>query len=134
MSKRMQHNARDYDIQKALDWFLSLIPKDEWHQRRKSIELYLDTIHNPPTGKYLGHTPEPVSIEDDRMGWYLYLAETALRDVRQYEPTQGARVLPIFKRLGGDIDSLGRIGGIRHRALRLMPSERRQADSGLLKC
>ena len=67
------------------------------------------------------------------MAWYLYLVDTALRDPLKYEPIQGARVLPIFKRLGTDLDLLKRIGGVDERVQRLLGGERAQLDGGLFE-
>src|SRR5690349_4322602 len=104
--------AWDADIQRIVDWFLTFLDPKEWHQRKESIEDYLESVHEPSISFPQIDTPKPVSINDDRMGWYLYLAETTLCAAHKYEPSQGARVLPIFKILGENFNSLMKIGGI----------------------
>ena len=105
-------NYIEPDIQRALDWFLSFLPSDGWEKRKTAIESYLDSVLEPKKSRKDVKGLEPVSIKDDQIGWYLYLVETALTEMHRYEPIQGARVLPLFKRMGEDIDHLSRIGGI----------------------
>lgn len=123
----------DPDIERVLRWFLSFIDRNEWNRRKDAIEAYLESVLEPRASRALAHTPEPVSIADDRMGWYLYLAETALYSLEKYEPIQGARVLPIFKRLGIDFDHLRRVKRVEERVSRLVAAERGRADSGLFE-
>jgi hypothetical protein len=70
---------------------------------------------------------------DDRIGWYLHLAETVLNRPLSYEPIQGARVLPIFEQLGSQVEWLDRIGGIRAKCLEIINPERRNPDPGLFE-
>jgi hypothetical protein len=69
-----------------------------------------------------------VAFADDRIAWYLYLADKALNDPYGYEPNQGARIVPIFQRLGTDLELLKSIGGVEDRVRRLVTTERRQPD------
>ena len=89
--------VRDPDVKRALDWFLSFLCPSDWRNRKEAIEAYLELVLEPRSSRELAQTLEPVSINDDRIAWYLYLAETSLYAIHKYEPTQGARVLPIFK-------------------------------------
>jgi hypothetical protein len=63
----------------------------------------------------------------------LYLVDKLLHDPAKYEPTQGARVVPIFKRIGADLDVLKNIKGVGERVRRMLTSERRQPDSALFE-
>jgi len=123
----------DPDIKRALEWFLSFLRPEEWQKRKEAIEDYLESVLAPHDLAVKLQSQEPVSVSDDRMGWYLYLAETALYEPHKYEPLQGARVLPIFKRLGADFDLLARIVGTNEKATKLLLSDRQQPDSGLFE-
>ena len=48
----------------------------------------------------------PVSTALDTIHWYLYLAENALTSVSKREPTQDAPILPVFARLGAELNVL----------------------------
>jgi hypothetical protein len=76
---------------------------------------------------------EPFSVVEDAIGWYLYLAEVALHVPEKWDPMQGARVLPLFKRLGATFDLLMTVEGVEQRAARLLKSGRRQPDAALFE-
>lgn len=119
-------------IQRALDWFLETLDPDEWRSRKQVIEEHLESVLTPRTSREAA-TPAPLSIHTDKMGWYLYLAETALIDITKYEPTQGARVLPIFKRLGTDFEQLTQIGEIQSKRQQLLTVPSSDPDSGFFE-
>jgi hypothetical protein len=129
----MQQINPDPEIEKAFKWFLELIPPADWSRRKEAIETYLHTILEPKSRRENAKELKPVSITDDRMGWYLYLVETSLYSPYKYEPIQGSRVLPIFKRFGSDFQKLVRISGAKEKALRLVTTDRTQPDSGMFE-
>lgn len=129
----MPQHADNPDIQRALDWFLSFLDPDEWIARKDAIENHLEQTFTIHKSREEAGTPKPVSINTDTMGWYLYLAETALMDITRYEPIQGARVLPIFERLGTDLAELTQIEGIERKVQNLLGKDRGTPDSGLFE-
>lgn len=126
-------NYPDSDIERALSWLLEFIDSDDWGQRIARIEAQLEAVLQPRRAREEAETHGAISVSDDRIGWYLYLADAALHDAVKYEPIQGSRVLPIFKRLGSDLDALRKIGGIESRVERMLTAERRQPDSALFE-
>ena len=93
----------------------------------------MDSVFAPRSLSAQSRSYQPVAIADDRMAWYLYLAETYLFSPFKYEYIQGSRVLPVFKRLGASFDVLSRVGGIEEKADRLISVETGHADSGLFE-
>lgn len=126
-------NAKCPEVKIALDWFLGFLEPLEWVSRKEKIEQHLESVLTPKHTRQEAMTSNPVSISTDRMGWYLYLAETALTDVTRYEPTQGSRVLPIFERIGTNFELLLQIDGIEKKAKRLLSFEKSNPDSGLFE-
>lgn len=123
----------DPDVERVLAWLLSFIEGRDWAQRVAHIERHLDAVLEPRPSRAEAQTYGSVLILDDRIGWYLYLADTALHSPTKYEPIQGARVLPVFKRLGAHLDRLVQVGGIEDRVVRMLTSDRRQPDSALFE-
>lgn len=123
----------DPNIRRALEWFLGFLEPQEWNKRKEAIETHLQSILEPRRSREEALTSEPISIKDDRMGWYLYLAETSLYATYKYELIQGARVLPIFERLGRHFELLQRIHGIENKVRNLLYANRSQPDSGLFE-
>lgn len=126
-------NYEDSDIERALEWFLAFIEPEDWKRRVERIEEQLDAVLQPRPSREEVTTHGSVSIGDDRMGWYLYLIDTAVHSAERYEPIQGSRVLPIFKRLGADLGYLQKIPSVTDRVSRLVAGERAQPDSGLFE-
>ena len=127
---RREHSP---NIRRALDWFLSFLEPAEWSARKESIEEYLEKILPIQSSRQEASMEGPISVSFDLMGWYLYLAETALTAPEKYEPIQGSRVLPIFERLGADFDHLTRIEGIDEKSKQLVRDDPGRADSTLFE-
>ena len=123
----------DQDVERVLSWFRGFIESSEWDQRISRIEEQLEAVLEPRPSRTEAQTHGAISIADDRIAWYLYLADTALHSPLKYEPIQGSRVIPIFKRLGADLELLQEIGGVEDRVARMMTNERRQPDSALFE-
>lgn len=100
------------EVQRVLNWLLSFIEPVEWRSRKKNIEKHLDDLHKPKKSRQEAINHESLSVQSDKMGWYLYLAEMILTEPTKYEPIQGARVIPVFQRLGTDFELLRQIGEI----------------------
>ncbi|MGB4400178.1 MAG: hypothetical protein WBJ10_12480, partial [Daejeonella sp.] len=105
---------QDSDVLKSWTWFMSLFSPDEWQKRKLAIEerITIEVKTGEPFSESLDKGTLLV-INDDQIGWYLYLVEMFLKEPHKYEFFQGARVIPIFKRLGQDYELLTSIEGIR---------------------
>jgi hypothetical protein len=123
----------DADVAHALRWFLEFIDPSDWKERVARIEDMLDRAFKPCPSERDARTHAPITFSDDRIAWYLYLTQVALTNPVKYEPAQGSRVTPIFKRLGVHLDLLKTIGGVEKRIEKMLTSERRQPDSILFE-
>ena len=125
-------NYDDPDIRLFTDWLLGFMPKNEWANRRNKIE---DIIEGTVTGNWIKFDKggKPVSVYEDRIGWYIYLAEVAMTDMIRYEPIQGARVLPLFRVLGEHFDKLTSIENINKKAREMIKQRKAEADACLFE-
>lgn len=123
----------DPDVERVFDWMVSFLGVENWRQRVNAIEAQLETMHAPHVTHEAATVFEPVSISDDRAAWYLYLVDTVLHAPQKYEPSQGARVVPLFKRLGTDFDMLKAVKGVDDRVERMLTSEKNQPDGALFE-
>ncbi len=117
----------DEDVIKAWKWFKSFMSEDSWKKRKKRIESKLvveySEISKPLTEGTL------LSINDDKIGWYLYLIDTLINAPYKYEFFQGARILPIFKRIGIYLEEIKNIEGIDDRIKELIHKRKSEADN-----
>lgn len=126
-------NLEDPEIERAFDWIVGFLEPNDWANRITSIENQLEAVVSPTAERAEAIVDQAISIGDDRIGWYLYLVDTALHDVVKTEPAQGSRVLPVFKRLGAHLDLILAVDGIEDRVERMLTNERRQPDGLLLE-
>jgi hypothetical protein len=125
-------NYKDEDIRAFTDWLLGFMGKGGWATRREKIEDYIESVIME--GNLDGDSlSKPVSVYQDRIGWYIYLAEMAMTDAIRYEPVQGARVLPIFRVLGKFLVQLKSIEGITKKARELVQKRPTEADATLFE-
>ena len=89
----------DMDIENALQWFLGFLNVDDWKTRAAEIERNIETGMHPRSLDFDAEDYVSAYGGRDRIAWYFYLVDTAQHDPLKYEPIQGARILPIFKRL-----------------------------------
>ena len=121
------------DIEIVLNWFLSFIEPSTWLKRKQKIEEQLTSTHEPKKSLENLNLTQSIAIHDDRIGWYLYLVGTFLYAPLKYEPMQGARIVPIFKRFGQNFDLLRSIGGINSKVKELTNSSKNNPDSTLFE-
>jgi hypothetical protein len=130
-------NSNNPELQLILDWFLSFIKPTEWLERKREIEKYLDITHRPKKSYQNIINHESISFPQHNKGlkisWYLYLIETLLIEPTKYEPHQGARIIPIFERLGTDFELLQQIGGIDKKIKELLFSKENMPDQVLFE-
>ena len=123
----------DPDVERVFDWMVGFLTAEEWRRRVDSIEAQLEATLAPRASRETATSYESVSITNDRAAWYLYLIDTVLHAPLKYEPTQGARVVPIFKRLGADFDLLRRVKGVDERVAKMLGPQKNQPDSVLFE-
>ena len=123
----------DPDVARSYNWLISFLDTREWESRKSRIETYLNNVLDAKVTRENATDLKPVAIYDDKIAWYLYLAETYLYHPNKYEPIQGARVVPIFKRIGIDLDIIQSIIGINTRVRDLLFPNKINADSGLFE-
>jgi hypothetical protein len=120
-------------VRKGYEWLLEHVEPRDWEVRRRNIQTQLLEVANPHSSPIGSQDFRSGSVADDRIGWYLYLAETFLDRRDSYEPIQGARVIPIFAQLGAHLELLARIGGIKDKCAETINAERRNPDAGLFE-
>ncbi|MYB18488.1 MAG: hypothetical protein F4Y16_05820 [Holophagales bacterium] len=125
--------AADADLEGALEWFLGFLSVDDWKARVAAVEENVERGLSSVASSFGAEGGDSVYTGPDRIGWYLYLVDAVQHHPLRYEPIQGARIVPIFKRLGADLDLLRSIGGVEDRVGRLLDSGRGQPDGGLFE-
>jgi hypothetical protein len=126
--KENKAQINDQDVIKSLRWFLSFISKSDWERRKGFIESKISFGYTDSASKNT-----PLVIKDDLIGWYLYLAEIYVYEHHKYEYYQGARIIPIFQRLGKDLDHLKCINGLEKRVKDILRKRKSEADSLLFE-
>lgn len=123
----------DPEVQWALALFRTQIPPSQWLDRTRAIEQYMHEVLKPKA-RYVPNLPmSSISYKQDKIGWYLWLAEAYLSKRDQYEFLQGSRVIPFFKAIGRNRGELEQVGGLTERVSRFVMSETDSPDSGLFE-
>lgn len=120
----------DPELRRAVNWFKSFIPQQEWTKRRENAarRLYQSAMgmaDRAGDGRFFD--------SKDGFGWYLFLAEALLDHIHNYEYVFGSRVIPIFKAIGRDFDLLLQVEGIEMRVRRMVDSDRQQPNGSLFE-
>lgn len=125
---------QDEDVLKSWTYFMSLFSDEDWQNRKQAIEksITVEVKGGAPFGESLDKGTLLV-VNDDQIGWYLYLVEMFLKAPHKYEYFQGARVVPIFKKFGQDFDLLMGIEGIRRKVKNLIKVRKSEADALLFE-
>ncbi|MES2764169.1 MAG: hypothetical protein V4677_18270 [Bacteroidota bacterium] len=134
IDKNNQNQFKDQDIISSWKWFMSFISQQDWEKRKADIE-------NKITIKFRASQPFSESltegtlivVKDDVIGWYLYLMDTLINEPHKYEYFQGARIAPIFKRFGIDLELLKNIEGIEKKVRELIRKRKSEADAFLFE-
>lgn len=72
-------------------------------------------------------------INTDKIGWYLYLIYVGIYEPHKYDYFPSARILPIFKRLGMNLDKVKSINGINKKVRTLVSKRISEADAILFE-
>lgn len=127
------HPFEDTDIINAYNWIRSFISDKEWLERKKKIEkdISIPFLNHPPFVDIRKGTL--IAIQKDQIGWYLYLIYTLINEPYRYDYFQGARIIPIFKRIGMNLELVKRIGGINKKIRDLLSRRASEADAILFE-
>jgi len=123
----------DPDTRRFTEWLRAMIPAEEWSRRRLAHFFALYGAGEPFRREDIPEVPYKLDADGDRGGWYLFLAEAWIDHIRDYEPAQGSRVIPLFQRLGCHFGLLLSIKGVADRAKRILTSEMKQPDGALFE-
>ncbi|MFP9097784.1 hypothetical protein ACLI09_01915 [Flavobacterium sp. RHBU_24] len=127
-------NYKDHNIIKAIEWLKSHLHTDAWPSRLQSVEDAVTSLTRPREEDVADlKNMKTLKVENDQIGWYIYLMECLTKDISKYEAYQGARVGPIFQRIGADLELVKEIGGIDTKVRKMLKSEKNQADSNLFE-
>ena len=119
------------DLKKCVAWFKSLIPPEEWKERRdKAAKRFYQSL--------VGELNDPTGIgrffdNRDQFGWYLFLGEAFTDHPWNYEVIFGCRVVPVFAAIGRNLELLLSIEGFLDRAKRLLGPAKSQPNGGLFE-
>ena len=123
----------DPHVRRCLDWILSFTDPIHLRDRLASIDhKVFDPPAQQPDFRQVGYDHQRWP-NDDRMGWYVYLALAALDRPFKYEPREGCRVIPILKRFGIHLTEVQAIGGVDQRVRRLLAKDNKQPDANLFE-
>ena len=101
----------DDDVQRALDWMIDVVGRQRWEDGRVNIESHLRSLYEPGIvgGRdWIEERLRQRQLPNDTFAWYLYLGDAYASDPVRYESMQGARVVPILKVIGRDLNALSR--------------------------
>lgn len=129
MANRLDFSI-DPDIERAFDWLVSFLPRGQWAARKSAVEAHVESLLAPSADSAKLHR---LVGDNDQIAWYLYLVETSQHEPYRSEIHQSSRILPIFKRLGTDLEKLLVIGGIEAQADKLLNASKSQPDSVLFE-
>lgn len=121
----------DPDIERAFNWLLSFLPAGEWDRRKRAVEEHLVRVHTPARS-LADVRAESKILANDRIAWYLWLAEQDIKAPWQFDPLQSTRILPTLHRFGADLDSLVQVRGIEDQVRHLLTATT-EPDSALFE-
>ncbi|WP_257385054.1 hypothetical protein [Tahibacter caeni] len=121
----------DPDLRRAVEWFRSLMPRQQWVKRRENAarRLYQTTLGRNITD------PKGTRVFDpnDTFGWHLFLAESHLDHIWNFEPIYGSRVVPVFRSIGRNIERLLDIEGSKKRVRKMIASNASQPNGTMFE-
>ncbi|MCE1169391.1 MAG: hypothetical protein LWX70_14990 [Sphingobacteriia bacterium] len=124
---------KDQDIINAYNWFKTFISEKDWQNRKAKIEKDISVIFNNRPQFHDISKGTLISIQTDRIGWYLYLIYTLIYEPYRYDHHQGARIMPIFKRIGINLELVRSIEGIDKKVKDLLRKRPSEADAILFE-
>src|SRR4051812_48120423 len=104
--------------------------EEHWPPRMAAIEKSITDLLTVAAGvKQSARNMKALKVKEDQIGWYIYLMNCLTEEITKYEPYQGARIAPIFKRIGADLHLIKQIGGIEDKVKKMLKSGKNEADS-----
>lgn len=124
----------DYDVIEALKWFKSFLNENDWAKRKRIIENKISNLERE-TEPFSESILDGTLILDnvDQIGWYMYLIECLIHEPFKYEFYQGARIVPVFKMIGMNLEILKGIKGVNEKIRTLIRKRMSEADSILFE-
>ena len=124
------HWEEDGHVRAAFDWFMQFFKPEQWRSRKTQIEDYIHSVHETKSQPVpLTSSSTRVSFNQDQIAWYLYLADAYLTHPKDYDFSQGARVIPQIKTLGRFVDILDSIENIHEYLSKKINNIHTNADS-----
>lgn len=123
----------DPDVRRFTEWLRSLIPAEEWAERRLAHFFAMYGAGMPVARDRTPDLPFVFNAGEDRGGWYLFLAESWIDHISDYEPAQGSRVIPLFQTLGSGFDLLMQVEGVEEHARRILVGDVKSPDGALFE-
>lgn len=123
----------DPDTRRFTEWLRSLLPAEEWERRRLAHFFALYGAGMPVDRERTPDLPFNLEAGEDRGGWYLFLAESWIDHISDYEPAQGSRIIPLFQMLGANFDLLMEVEGVEARARRILVGDAKAPDGALFE-
>jgi hypothetical protein len=123
-------HSPDPHVEALYKFILSFIGVGQWQARKEKIERYFEVVSGRQESLDEASFSR-LNYLDDQFGWYMYLVESSLYRPLNVEVNQAARVLPLFTRIGEDLDLLKGIGRIEKLIEKLITSK--QPDSELFE-
>lgn len=118
------------DLRRAVDWFKSFLPPEQWAIRREDAARRL---YRSATGVAESTGDGRFFDRKDSFGWYLFLCEALLDHIENYDYVYGSRVVPLFQAIGRDLELLRQVKGINARVQRMVSKERAQPNGSLFE-
>jgi len=107
------HWEEDGHVRASFDWFMQFIKPEEWSSRKTQIENYLHSVHETKSQPVaLTSSSTRVSFNQDQIAWYLYLAEAYLTHQKDYDFSQGTRVIPQIQTFGRFVELSDSVEGV----------------------
>ncbi len=123
--------GHDPMIKRYAEHLKAFMGHDEWVARRERVARF---FYQSLVGEIVDTSGKGKFFNDrDQFAWYLFLAESFNDHPQNYEVIFGSRVVPIFARLGQDLDRLLSVDGYETRLRRLMSTEKSQPNGGFFE-
>lgn len=123
----------DPDIEAAYEWLCSFLPPKELERRFESVRSTIQSTVEAKDGENNFLSFEDFDSFGDRFAWYLFLVNASQHAPALANADQDSKILPIFSRLGADLDLVKQIGGMKEEVMKLFEDYKGQPDSVLFE-
>jgi len=119
------------EIKLCFDWFIDIIGNSEWERRKNNAKSFSDKVEG--YRDYSALLSNRFIPKYDIAGWYLYQIFCFLDNPLKYDLAQGGRIIPIFKRIGQDINGIKKLKFVEERLKRALSETSQEIDSCLFE-